>query len=101
MSNQHLAEAIPNFTLKFGKFKGQQFKSTPQTYQKWLLQQEWFKLPTNELIPPKISKNWNGFSRKGESQEWAYFEYEKKMAEIEDCRQGICSCCPESKCYGI
>ena len=92
MSNQHSAEAILNFTLKFGKFKGQQFKSTPQTYQKWLLQQEWFKLPTNELIPPIF---------RGEEQEWAYFEYEKKMAEKDDCRLGICSCCPDSQYYGI
>lgn len=29
--------------LKFGKFKGQDFSSTPQWYQKWLSQQDWFK----------------------------------------------------------
>jgi len=35
-----------NFTLKFGKYKGQQFLSTPVSYQNWLLQQDWFKVPT-------------------------------------------------------
>jgi hypothetical protein len=94
-------EKINDFTLKFGKYKGQSFSSTPPTYQKWLLQQQWFKLPTSEPKPPKISKSWNGFSRKGESQEWAYFEYEKRMAERGDCTNGICSCCPESKYFGI
>lgn len=34
-------------TLKFGKFKGQEFQSTPQWYQDWLLKQDWFKAPTN------------------------------------------------------
>jgi hypothetical protein len=29
-------------TLKFGKFKGQAFESTPKWYQEWLLKQEWF-----------------------------------------------------------
>lgn len=35
-----------NFTLKFGKYKGQNFRNTPQSYQDWLLSQDWFKLPT-------------------------------------------------------
>jgi hypothetical protein len=35
---------MENFTLKFGKFKGQQFSSTPDWYQAWLLKQDWFKL---------------------------------------------------------
>ena len=35
-----------NFTLKFGKYKGQNFQSTPQSYQSWLMSQDWFKAPT-------------------------------------------------------
>lgn len=38
-----------NFTLKFGKYKGQQFDQTPKFYQDWLLKQDWFKFPT-ELV---------------------------------------------------
>ncbi len=29
-------------TLTFGKFKGQELSSTPQWYQNWLNQQDWF-----------------------------------------------------------
>ena len=29
--------------LKFGKFKGQKLSDTPQWYQDWLLNQDWFK----------------------------------------------------------
>ena len=36
---------MQNFTLKFGQYKGEQFLSTPESYQKWLIQQDWFKLP--------------------------------------------------------
>jgi uncharacterized protein (DUF3820 family) len=38
-----------NFTLKFGKYKGQQFNQTPKFYQDWLLKQDWFKFPTDQL----------------------------------------------------
>jgi uncharacterized protein (DUF3820 family) len=31
-----------DFKLKFGKYKGQMFKSTPIDYQKWLVEQDWF-----------------------------------------------------------
>jgi hypothetical protein len=37
-----------NFTLKFGKFKGQEFQNTPLWYQQWLVAQDWFKKPTTE-----------------------------------------------------
>jgi hypothetical protein len=37
---------MENFILKFGKFKGQLFLSTPNSYQNWLLSQDWFKIPT-------------------------------------------------------
>lgn len=36
---------MKNFILKFGKFKGQMFLSTPSSYQSWLLSQDWFKIP--------------------------------------------------------
>ena len=36
--------------LKFGKFKGQELSTTPQWYQKWLNQQDWFK--SNEPSKP-------------------------------------------------
>ena len=36
---------MKNFILKFGKFKGQMFLSTPSSYQNWLLSQDWFKVP--------------------------------------------------------
>ena len=34
--------------LKFGKFKGQEFKNTPTWYQEWLLQQSWFTYDSTE-----------------------------------------------------
>lgn len=87
--------------LKFGKFKGQSFEATPKWYQDWLLKQDWFKRPTNEERPPVISKNWDGYSRKGQAQEWAVFEWEMRQAAKDDCRRGICSCCVDSLYYGI
>jgi len=90
-----------DFTLKFGKYKGQNFLSTPKSYQDWLLNQNWFKSPTSDEGMPKINSNWNGHSRKGEAQEWAVFEWEKRQAKKDDCRIGICSCCEGSSYYGI
>lgn len=40
---------MENFTLKFGKHKGEQFLNTPKSYQEWLLNQDWFKAPKNEV----------------------------------------------------
>lgn len=90
-----------NFILKFGKYKGQTFESTPQSYRDWLLSQSWFKLPTNEERMPRISSNWDGYSRKGETQEWAVFEWEKRQSLKQDCINGICTCCVGSTYYGI
>jgi hypothetical protein len=73
-----------DFILRFGKYKGQSFLSTPKSYQEWLLNQPWFKKPINEPKPPKLSKNWNGHSRNGEAQYQEYFEYEMKMADRYD-----------------
>jgi hypothetical protein len=40
---------MQNFTLKFGKYKGQNFLSTPASYQAWLLGQDWFYMPSNDV----------------------------------------------------
>jgi hypothetical protein len=34
-----------DFVLQFGKYKGQKFSATPVSYQNWLLEQDWFKMP--------------------------------------------------------
>ena len=94
-------ETKMDFTLKFGKHKGQMFSTTPKSYQDWLLSQDWFKAPKSEDRMPKISTSWNGYSRRGQAQEWAVFEWEKRQQEKEDCRIGICSCCKGSAYYGI
>lgn len=54
-----------DFTLKFGKYKGQNFLNTPKSYQDWLLNQDWFKIPSNEEKMPHISKSWDGYSTNG------------------------------------
>ena len=41
---------MTNFTLQFGKYKGQQFNETPVSYQNWLKQQHWFKIPNQKSI---------------------------------------------------
>jgi len=40
---------MQNFTLSFGKYKGQNFNSTPVSYQSWLMNQDWFKIPTQKI----------------------------------------------------
>lgn len=92
---------MKNFTLKFGKYKGQEFLSTPQSYQTWLTSQEWFKMPSTEERMPRISPSWNGYSRKGQAQELAVFDWEKRQALKDDCRRGICTCCGDSMYYGL
>jgi len=92
---------MENFTLKFGKYKGKEFLSTPKSYQTWLITQDWFKVPSTEEKMPKISSSWNGYSRKGEAQEWAVFEWEKRQSLKDDCRMEICTCCIGSLYYGM
>ena len=41
---------MQNFTLRFGKYKGQEFFSTPKSYQSWLLKQDWFKAPNQSPV---------------------------------------------------
>ena len=38
-----------SFILKFGKYKGQNFNSTPVSYQNWLMAQDWFKAPASSF----------------------------------------------------
>jgi uncharacterized protein (DUF3820 family) len=82
---------MKNFTLKFGKYKGQDFLSTPQSYQTWLTSQEWFKMP-NELTAlqkaeKQVSqlsnqlKGWDGYSKKGSAIYDALFEAEVALDE--------------------
>ena len=78
-----------DFILKFGKHKGQYFLSTPQSYQNWLLSQDWFKVPTQptqlQVAEKQFSDasrrlgNWNGHSRKGAAAYNDMFEAEKAI----------------------
>jgi uncharacterized protein (DUF3820 family) len=75
LSINHKTFFMQNFTLRFGKYKGQQFLSTPTFYQQWLLKQDWFKVPAQLTEVEKASKQisqlsgqlkgWNGYSSKG------------------------------------
>jgi len=86
-------------TLKFGKFKGQDFYSTPKYYQDWLLKQDWFKLPVERKddlleVQKEMSKtanslrNWNGYSKRGEAQYSRMFELEQMESDIMYCNCG-------------
>ena len=94
-----------DFTMRFGKYKGQNFLNTPKSYQDWLLSQNWFNLPdkseqdntiTSELtnIQREMSKvgnslkGWNGYSRKGESAYDRMFELEKMESDMMYCNCG-------------
>ena len=74
---------MTDFKLAFGKHKGQNFLSTPISYQNWLLSQDWFKVPTKVSPSKQISQlssklgGWNGYSRKGAAIYDAIFEAEK------------------------
>lgn len=89
-------------TLRFGKYKGQQFENTPKSYQDWLIKQDWFKTPKKQRPLHRQSLNgWDGYSRKGQAVYDAIFEEEKIQSLKQDCRRGICSCCEGSMYYGI
>jgi hypothetical protein len=90
-----------NFILKFGKHKGQDFLSTPVSYQRWLLAQDWFNMyefaekglkvknAKEEDAMAKASRDvsqlssklssWNGYSRSGAAIYDSLFEAEKAM----------------------
>jgi len=88
-------------TLRFGKYKGQQFENTPKSYQVWLLKQDWFKMPRQEKSLHKQLSDWNGYSRKGQAVYDAIFEQEKAESQKHDCIIGICSCCEGGMYYGL
>lgn len=85
---------MKNFTLKFGKYKGQQFLSTPTYYQQWLLKQDWFKMPTQLTDVQKASKqisqltgqlkNWNGNSSRGAAIYDSLFDAEVALDQAVD-----------------
>ena len=88
--------------LKFGKFKGQDFYATPQWYQEWLLNQNWFKLTPKVEIPLHQQLNgWNGHSRRGQAIYDAMFEQEKSQGEHYDRLFNLDSSDPDSPCYGL
>ena len=87
--------------LRFGKYKGQEFKDTPKSYQNWLLKQDWFKAPKQKKLLHQQLNGWNGYSQKGQAVYDAIFEQEKAEALKQDCMAGICSCCEDSMYYGI
>lgn len=78
-----------NFTLKFGKYKGQEFSKTPKSYQDWLLSQDWFKVPTVLTPLQQAEKNisqlssqlngWDGHSSRGAAIYDALFDAEQAM----------------------
>lgn len=80
-----------SFILKFGKYKGQNFNSTPISYQSWLLKQDWFKLPAQLTDVQKAAKTisqlsgqlkgWNGYSRNGAAIYDAIFDAEVALDE--------------------
>lgn len=89
--------------LKFGTFKGERLQDTPLWYQDWLNKQDWFRKPKRVKRKPLHQQlnGWDGHSKKGQAVYDAIFEQEKKMAQKEDCRQGICTCCEDSSYYGM
>jgi len=76
-------------TLRFGKFKGQKFESTPKWYQEWLLKQDWFKAPTQDKPLHQQLNGWDGHSRKGQAVYDAIFEQEKAQGEMLDKMSGM------------
>jgi hypothetical protein len=76
-------------TLRFGKYKGQQFENTPKPYQKWLLSQDWFKVPKQEKPLRQQLNGWDGYSGKGQSIYDAIFEQEKEQGDMLDTMSGM------------
>ena len=52
-----------NFTLRFGKYKGQEFANTPKSYQDWLMAQDWFKMPSNQVRYDVVRKFVSEYAR--------------------------------------
>ena len=106
---------VLNFTLKFGKYKGQEFSKTPKSYQDWLLAQDWFKVPT--VIAPlqvptvltplqQAEKNisqlssqlngWDGHSSRGAAIYDAMFDAEQAMDSAVEYQMKYCGMNEES-----
>jgi hypothetical protein len=66
---------MKNFTLKFGKYKGQQFLSTPTSYQNWLMQQDWFKIPQESVAKYDVVKKFTTDYRMGMGRSKEIVEY--------------------------
>jgi uncharacterized protein (DUF3820 family) len=89
-----------NFTLKFGKYKGQQFNQTPKSYQDWLLAQDWFKVPTVLTPLQQAEKNisqlssqlrgWDGHSSRGAAIYDAMFDAEQAMDSAVEYQMKYC-----------
>ncbi len=78
-------------TLRFGKYKGREFKNTPKSYQKWLMGQDWFKAPQAKPLHQQLS-GWDGHSRKGQANYDAIFEQEKIIDSLNECTNGGSEC---------
>jgi hypothetical protein len=75
-------------TLRFGKYKGQQFEKTPKSYQDWLIKQDWFKAPKQEKPLHQQLNGWDGYGRKGQAVYDAIFEQEKAESDSMYCDCG-------------
>jgi hypothetical protein len=100
----NIAESALDFVLPFGKYKGQNFQSTPKGYQEWLLAQDWFTVPAQKPIKPdydritsiqkemaSVSKSlngWNGHSRQGQAAYDRMFELEMAESDAMYCNCG-------------
>jgi len=90
-------------TLRFGKFKGQEFTNTPEWYQEWLLKQYWFKAPKKDLKPLHHQLNgWDGHSSRGQAIYDAIFEHEKNEMIVKglECKCGLPKCKEDEYCEG-
>jgi uncharacterized protein (DUF3820 family) len=84
--------------LTFGKFKGQDYFTTPSWYQEWLKKQDWFKVPVKmddlALVQQEMSKvsnqlkGWNGHSSRGQASYDRMFELEQMESDIMYCNCG-------------
>lgn len=80
---------MANSILTFGKFKGQDFFTTPSWYQEWLNKQDWFKAPTQLTELQKAEKSiselsrqlnrWDGHSSRGTALYDSLFDAEVAM----------------------
>jgi uncharacterized protein (DUF3820 family) len=89
--------------LKFGKFKGKEFKETPNWYQRWLLKQDWFNKSNTDTINGLSKKlnGWDGYSQRGEAIYDRIFELEKVESDKMYCDCGNMKSPNEKYCgYG-